>query len=124
MSEFDRCQEAVGRFCAAHTKAELDAIAVEHDLLINAVRTTADLLSEPQLEAREYWREIEPAGLGRAVRTPGPFAKFSVTPLTIEGRAPAIGEQTAEVLGGELGLSAGEIEDLASRGVIGGRGAW
>ena len=99
MSEFARCQEAVERFCAAHTRAEMEAYAVEHDLLIDAVRTTMDLLSEPQLQARGYWQSIEQPGVEEPVLMPGPFAKFSATPLQIGGHAPSIGEHTRAVLG-------------------------
>ena len=120
MSEFDRCQDAVARFCAAHTRAEMEAYAVEHDLLIDAVRTTTDLLDEPQLQAREYWREIAQPGAPAPVTVPGPFAKFSATPLQIDGQAPSVGEHTRAVVGGELGLSEAELADLAGRGVIGG----
>lgn len=121
ISEFDRCQEAISNFCAAHTRAEMEAFSVEHDLLIDGVRTTEDLPAEPQLAARQYWRSIEPAGLGRAVQVPGPFAKFSATPLTIEGRAPTIGEHTEAVLT-ELGVEAADQRDLASRRVVEGLG--
>jgi len=120
MSEFDRCQEAVERFCAAHTRAEMEAYAVEHDLLIDAVRTTTDLLSEPQLQARGYWQSIEQPGVEEAVLMPGPFARFSATPLEIGGHAPSIGEHTHAVLGGDLGLSETELGDLGARGVLGG----
>ena len=118
MSEFDRCQAALGAFCAAHSRAELETLSDEHDLLIDGVRTTADLSTEPQLQARDYWRESSPAGLDRPIQIPGPFAQFSRSPLIIEGRAPIIGEHTAEVLGGELGLTSEAIADLRHRGVI------
>lgn len=117
ISEFDRCQDAVTAFCAAHTRAEMEAFSVEHDLLIDAVRTTEDLITEPQLVAREYWQTSEPVGLARAIQVPGPFAKFSSTPLTIEGRAPTIGEHSTAVLT-ELGFDEAEQHDLATRGVV------
>ena len=119
MSEFDRCQDAVERFCAAHTRAEMEAYAVEHDLLIDAVRTTADLLTEPQLQERGYFRQIDQPGAAKPVTVTGPFARFSETPLEIGGHAPSIGEHTREVLRGDLGMGEAEIEDLRARGVIG-----
>ena len=119
MSEFERCQEAVGRFCAAHTRAEMEVYAEEHDLLINAVRTTADLLTEPQLQARGYFREMDQPGAAAPVTVTGPFARFSETPIEIGGHAPSIGEHTRGVLRGDLGLADAEIDDLLAQAVIG-----
>ena len=43
---------------------------------------------------------------------------FSATPVAYRYAPPMLGEHTAEVLSGELGLSAEQIGALASRGAI------
>jgi crotonobetainyl-CoA:carnitine CoA-transferase CaiB-like acyl-CoA transferase len=78
-SELERCTRAVEKFTLRHTKAELAAAALERGLLIVPVSTIGDLLASPQLEARGFWRTIAESGQTFAV--PGPFARFSSTPV-------------------------------------------
>jgi crotonobetainyl-CoA:carnitine CoA-transferase CaiB-like acyl-CoA transferase len=77
------------------------------------VLTRSAMLSNPQVIANGIVVETEheQAGLLRQAR---PAARFSETPATIRHGGPALGEQTAEVLG-ELGFSGAEIEALASK---------
>ncbi|MCH8950352.1 MAG: CoA transferase [Chloroflexi bacterium] len=58
--------------------------------------TVDELAASEQFAAREYWRDVEQSG--RSVRHPGPFAKFSKTPIDYRRGAPTIGEHNAEVL--------------------------
>jgi len=96
-SELDRCVRLIGEFTAAHTKQELMEMAMERRLLIVPVSTTEDLLDSPQLAVRDFWRQVEHPEEGRSLRYPGPFAKFSATPIQYGRRAPRIGEDTASV---------------------------
>jgi len=67
------------------TKQELMDWAVANRLLVAPILTTADLLRDPHLRARDFWREIG----GRT--HPGPVAVLSRTPLGPRGPAPALG---------------------------------
>ncbi|MEE9255166.1 MAG: CoA transferase, partial [Pseudomonadales bacterium] len=80
--------EGVQEFVAATPKAELQRFAVETKSLLAAVNTAEDLLRDPQLRARDFWIEID----GRAY--PGPFAKFSRSPIKLTRRAPRVGEHS------------------------------
>ena len=80
--------EQVGRgltqllaFFRGKTKRELQDRSVAEKLLLAPAYTTADLLVDPQLHDRGYWRDVA----GRTY--PGPFALFSETPIRY--RAPA-----------------------------------
>ena len=97
VSELQRCTELIGQFTSAHTKQELLELALERRLLIVPVSTSEDLLNSPQLAAREFWREVEHPEEGRSLTYPGPFAKFSATPLAYGRRAPRPGEDSAAV---------------------------
>lgn len=77
---------AVQDFVAVTPKAALQRCAVETKSLIAAVNTTADLLGDRQLHAREFWTEID----GRTY--PGAFAKLSKSPISLSQRAPRQGE--------------------------------
>jgi len=66
----------------------------------------------------EMWEEVEHPGVGR-YRMPGTPLDFSAVARAPVRRAPALGEHTAEVLNGVLGLSDAEIGRLVERGVVG-----
>jgi len=72
--------------------------------------------SDPQFVANETFFEYEhpQAGRVRAVRTP---ARFSRTRPGLKHHAPALGQQTDEVLA-EFGFDAAEIADLHARKVV------
>jgi crotonobetainyl-CoA:carnitine CoA-transferase CaiB-like acyl-CoA transferase len=97
--ELVRCTAAIERFMLSHTKAELFEEAQRRRLLIVPVSTSADLLESPQYNARDYWTEVTHEELGRTITYPGPFAKFSVTPIRYERRPPLAGEHNEEILG-------------------------
>ncbi len=83
-----------------------------------AVRTPETLLQDEHLRDRGFWHEVEHPELGRSFTYPGEAAIYNGTPWAISRRAPLVGEHNQEILGRELGLSAGEIAMLAENGVL------
>ena len=77
--------ERVSTHIARHTKAELFAQAVVRDYMLAPLYTMDEVAADPQLAVREFWVEID------GQRYPGPFAKFSETPIRMERAAPALG---------------------------------
>jgi len=63
------------------------------------------------------WPTITHTAMGQ-VRVDGLPAKFSATPWRMRHGAPCLGEHNDQVLGGLLGLSAREIDELRAEGVI------
>jgi crotonobetainyl-CoA:carnitine CoA-transferase CaiB-like acyl-CoA transferase len=117
ISELERCTAALERFTLAHTKAELLEGALRRQLLIVPVSTTADIVASEQLAARDYWTAVEHPERGATFTYPGPFAKFSATPLRYRHRPPLVGEHNAEVYA-ELGLGERELAALAGLSAI------
>ncbi|MDP6606543.1 MAG: CoA transferase [Dehalococcoidia bacterium] len=76
----------VVEFVAGKTKSELQARAVSESLLVAPIFTVEDIDSDPQLAARDYWREFG----GR--RHPGRFVHLSATPAELHRGAPALDE--------------------------------
>jgi benzylsuccinate CoA-transferase BbsE subunit len=76
-----------------------------------------DLPRDEQLTARNYFVEVEHPELGRKFLYPGAPYVMSRTPWRLYRRPPLIGEHNLEVLGGELGISAGELAVLHAEGV-------
>ncbi len=95
-SEFDRIVNVVGDFLKTKTKAELMLEAQRRRLLILPVATVPEILENPQLEARGYWRSLPVAG--REARHPGPSVRLGVPPDRAERPAPLPGAHTAEAL--------------------------
>ncbi len=110
LSELARCIDAVDRFTRSHTKAELYERAMQRGLLITPVSTTADVAHSAQLAARAYWSTIPHPELGRTVTYPGPFAKFSATPIRYRRRPPLVGEHNDEVLGNLMSRTAANAQ--------------
>jgi crotonobetainyl-CoA:carnitine CoA-transferase CaiB-like acyl-CoA transferase len=99
--EYEQLKLAVERFTRSLTKAELLKLALERALLIAPVATIDEVSASPQLAARDYWCAIPHEELSTEIRYPGPFAKFSETPIVYRRRPPAVGEHNQEILNGE-----------------------
>ncbi len=98
-NEYDRIQDVAEEFTRTKTKAELLEAALEKRLLIVPVATVGDVVASDQYQARDFWREIEVPAVDRSVTFPGPFAKFSATPMVIDEPPPAIGADTEAIVG-------------------------
>ena len=118
LSEFERITGIVRKFTSDHTKAELLQYAVDRGFLMTPITTIEEVVKSPQLQSRGYWQSIEHPELGRKFLYPGPFAKFSVTPIQYTRRPPTVGEHNEEVYCGELGMSPTELANLVERGVV------
>jgi crotonobetainyl-CoA:carnitine CoA-transferase CaiB-like acyl-CoA transferase len=96
--EYEQLKMIVERFTRSLTKAQLLKLALERALLIAPVATVEEVVESPQLAAREYWQALEHTELAAAIRYPGPFARFSETPISYRRRPPTIGEHNREIL--------------------------
>ena len=79
------------------TKQELYEAATRHDFLLYPSATSADTLANEQLQARDFWRDVEHPELGRRIRLPGAIARGD-SPIPVQTRAaPALGAHNDEV---------------------------
>src|SRR5688572_26127649 len=76
---------------------------------------TGEVLTDPQLHAREMIVEVEHPVRGKYVTVGNPI-KLSASPTTI-GPAPLLGQHRQEILA-ELGYSDADIESLAKDGAV------
>ena len=88
-----RAQDAIAKFTATKTKAELMAGNHERRLLIAPVATTKDIVESEHLDARGFFEHVPAVGH----KFPGRFAKASV-PLRDLGAPPKLGQDTDDVL--------------------------
>jgi len=81
------------------------------------VRSVGEVLTDPQVLARELVQQVDHATLGR-ISTTGIPIKLSETPGAIQSAPPLLGQHTAEVLREVLGMSDAEIAQLKRDGAI------
>ncbi|MBI3522491.1 MAG: CoA transferase, partial [Chloroflexi bacterium] len=96
-SEVDALEMEIGGFLATLTKREFYDGVFARDMLGYPVSTAADLLTEDQLRARDFWQRVELADAG-SFEMPGGFALFDGVRPRIERDAPRIAEHQDEVL--------------------------
>ncbi len=98
IEEFERVKEIIASCTRAKTKAELLQAALERGLLIAPVARIDEVVDSEQLQSRQYFQHFDQPEGGVSPRYPGPFAKFSASPIQYRRRAPRLGEHTDEVL--------------------------
>jgi crotonobetainyl-CoA:carnitine CoA-transferase CaiB-like acyl-CoA transferase len=117
-AELEHVYGVLSRFFLKHTKAELSEEARQRRIILFPVHTTQDLLTHPQLIARNFFQTLEHPELGETLRYPGPPYQLSRTPCQLRRCAPLIGEHNEAIYGGELGLSRAELAVLMAAGAI------
>jgi benzylsuccinate CoA-transferase BbsE subunit len=103
------------RFCASMSKWTLYEEGQKQRLMFGIVSTPEDLVNSPQLKHRRWMQDVTHAG--ETVRYAGPPYRLSATPWEIRRRPPLPGEHNTDVYG-ELGVSAEELRQLQSTGVV------
>lgn len=99
--------KAIATFFTRHTKRELYEGAVERGILMFPVSNSHDVFTDPQLAARNFFRDIEHPKEGRAFRYPGAFVKSTAVDIGPIRRAPYVGEDNDNVLGRKRARSNG-----------------
>ncbi len=102
------------------SKQEVMRVLGEAGVPCSAVFDTRDLFRDPHLRARGFVRRIEQPSEDGAVEEHtllGPPMRLSDSEVPLQP-APRLGEHTAAVLAGELGLDGVAIEELRAEGVI------
>jgi formyl-CoA transferase len=94
--------------------AKLDAASVP----AGRIYTVADIAADPHYRARGMLEEIRTDD-GDTLTVPGIVPKLSATPGSHRRNAPALGQDTDNVLR-ELGLTPEQIEGLKQRGIVAG----
>jgi len=118
IAEYERLSKIVEAFAQSKTKSELLQAALDRVLLIAPLLTVDEVLKSEQLAERAYWQTLEHPELGQSFLYPGPFARFSASPIAYRRRPPTVGEHNREIYGGELGITEEQIRELQHKGVI------
>ncbi len=100
-----------------HTKQEIYEMALARNVACFPVNTMEEVLNSRQYAARGFFVDVEHPRAGTQ-RQPGAAGAYSRTPWAVRRPAPLLGEQTREVICGELGRSEEEFAALAAAGVV------
>jgi len=117
-SVYDALEEPIGKFFMRYTMKELYEEAVRRRVQLYPVCNAREIVESPQLEARNFWQEVEHPELKTTITYPGAFLKVTGAKCGISRRAPLIGEHNEEIFCGELGLKREELVLLRQAGVI------
>jgi crotonobetainyl-CoA:carnitine CoA-transferase CaiB-like acyl-CoA transferase len=110
--------ERMTDWCAARTTIEALAALDAAGLPAGPIYTPQQALDDPQVAAMNFLYSItDYPGLRRPVPVSGLPVNLSVTPGTLPGRPPLLGEHTDAVLI-ELGYTHAEIAALRARGIV------
>lgn len=98
-------------------KMELYRSAQEHKIPFALVNSPVDLLESPQLQAREFFVDVDHPVAGH-VTMPGGAFKMSETPSTVRMPAPVMGQHTEAILSEALAYRPEDLVRLREREVI------
>ena len=99
------------------TRAEWIAELGSAGIPCGSVRDLHEVFTDPQLEARDMIAEVEHAAAG-ALRLIGVPIKLSENGGAVRSAPPTLGQHTATVLQGDLGLSQARLAELRAAKII------
>ncbi len=114
----DAFQETIGKFFLRRTKKEISEEGLRRGINAVIASDPADVLSNPQLNARNFWIGLEHPDLGVTLKYPRHFFLCSETENYARHPAPNIGQDNTEMYVKELGLTSQEVAELEKTGVI------
>jgi CoA:oxalate CoA-transferase len=113
----DLIDQVIREWVAQRTVAEVITILQKARVPCSVVNTVDKLEDDPQVAAREMIVNMDHPGLGN-LPLPGLPIKLSLTPASIQSRAPKIGEHNREIYCELLGFSQKELNSLRKKDVI------
>src|SRR6202035_5584105 len=107
--------EIISAWTRQHTKDEAMRIIGAAGVPAGAVFDTAELMADPSLAERGIMQTIEHPTTGK-VKMPAWPVRFDGSPAKVKP-SPLLGQHSAEVLQGWLGMGAQEIDALRKEGI-------
>jgi len=118
LRNINHVMEILQRWTRTHSAQELFQLGQLMRFPWASVYSLKEVLNNPQLQAREFFIDVEHPEIGTSLKYPGVPYKFSQFSSNRWKRAPLIGEDNVRIYQGELGYSDEELRRLSSLGVI------
>lgn len=107
----------ISDWMSTRTADEAMEILVAHQAAAAPIYSVADVVADPQFQARNVVVAVEDQDLG-TVRMQAPTPRLSETPGRIGFTGPHLGQHNREIYGEVLGYDAARIDELEAAGVI------
>ena len=117
LEHMDELDADLGRWTAAFEPHDLMQRLQSSGIEAGAVQSFPDLIEDPQLAHREHWVSLRHSNLGEMLFERSGF-RFSSGSGKLERPGPNLGEHNSDVLGGILGLSSAEIQQLIDAEIV------
>ncbi|MGW3277970.1 CaiB/BaiF CoA transferase family protein [Nocardia rhamnosiphila] len=115
----DELDAIIGEWAARRQPGEIMSTLGEAGVISGPINTVAEVVTDPQLNARGMIADHYDERIERNVKGPGVVPVLSATPGTIRNAGSARpGQHNDEVYAGLLGKSAAEVAALRSRGIV------
>ena len=113
----DEFDEHLLPFTLQHSKRDLFQLAQANQIPSGPLYDSSDLLGDPVFEQRGMWERVTHPAAGALKQVGRPFIMHG-SPRRPLRPAPLLGEHTAEVLCGRLGVAPQELAALRREGVV------
>lgn len=113
----DRISAPIAAFLGTRTKKQALRAAVERNISICPLSGMADLLEDPNLEARGFWTQQAHPTLGVGLPYPRRFVRSSENDTATRAPAPTIGQDN-EAIYSQLGIARERLRALYEAGVV------
>jgi formyl-CoA transferase len=115
----DEIDAIVAEWASRHDAETLTSVLEAAGVVVGPVNTVAEVVRDPQFQARDMLVPHFDEGIGADVLGPGVVPKLSATPGSVRWAGPPHpGTHNAEVYGELLGLAAPHLHELEASGVI------
>jgi crotonobetainyl-CoA:carnitine CoA-transferase CaiB-like acyl-CoA transferase len=114
----DELEALIAGWTATREADDAMAILQGAGIAAGVVRVPFDLVRDPHLTARGFWRRLDRPFIGMHWQSSAAFRE-GPDPYPVRRVAPTLGQDNEAILGGRLGLSRQELDRLAAAGVIG-----
>ena len=103
-TEIARVEKALADFFIRFSMRQVYEQSLQRRLMLAPVSHAQTIMDDAQLAARAFFVPLDHPHVAATVPLPGPFARFSATPIRLHRSAPALGEHNRDILGHELTL--------------------
>jgi formyl-CoA transferase len=115
----DELDDLIAAWAAAKRPAEIIEELTAAGVVAGPINTVAEVVTDPQLQARGMLAEHFDERIGRTVLGPGIVPQLSATPGRVRNAGPARpGQHNHEVFAGLLGKTDSELDALSEEGVL------
>ena len=110
--------KAISKLFLKHTRKEITERGLKTEMRAWGAVDPSDLLEDPHLAFRHFWKDINYPQLGISLTYPRHFFISNETENYVRRPAPLVGEHNYEIYGKELGLADDEIASLEKTNII------